>query len=414
MPGWRQLVSLINFCTVYYTTQLVRCAAFSFALIGLVMLLRKTLFSERTFFRGMLWALFLVIPFLGRLKLFYENEAVLKVTWRITAVTASWLWVDRIYMTGILVDAICIFGKWLCLQRTVAGMEKVVFENICIHVTDMNITPFTVGLLKPKIVLPKVMVDSYSVEELKTIVQHEKTHIRLGHLWLGFAWDILRCLLWINPFLTVFQKYFRADMEDICDRVCIQSSGNTAHEYGLVLLKSLRLLRSGQEDVPPAATYAGEKGFADMKRRMEKIADFRPYRKGLCRSMAAVVFLMIASMLLAVHTHSYARCNESKDILVGKYDGENEVVSFDTEELSRMISYDDRFVYVEKEAFEKFLIENNAEGDICIAFGGFYKLPGLFGMAEHCFYERNSEDAIVKIPYESIKGNWYYELLKML
>ncbi len=259
MPGWRQLVSIINFCTVYYTIQLVRCAAFSFALIGLVMLLRKTLFSERTFFRGMLWALFLVIPFLGRLKLFYENEAVLKVTWRITAVTASWLWVDRIYMTGILVDAICIFGKWLCLQRTVAGMEKVVFENICIHVTDMNITPFTVGLLKPKIVLPKVMVDSYSVEELKTIVQHEKTHIRLGHLWLGFAWDILRCLLWINPFLTVFQKYFRADMEDICDRVCIQSSGNTAHEYGLVLLKSLRLLRSGQEDVPPAATYAGEK-----------------------------------------------------------------------------------------------------------------------------------------------------------
>ena len=30
--------------------------------------------------------------------MFYENAAVLKVTWRITAVTASWLWVDRIYM----------------------------------------------------------------------------------------------------------------------------------------------------------------------------------------------------------------------------------------------------------------------------------------------------------------------------
>ncbi len=104
------------------------------------------------------------------------------------------------------------------------------FENVRIYVTDMSITPFTVGLLKPKIVLPKVMVDSYSGEYLKTIVQHKQTHIRLGHLWFGLAWDILRCLIWVNPFLTVFQKQFRADLEDICDRMCIQSSGKPAHE----------------------------------------------------------------------------------------------------------------------------------------------------------------------------------------
>ena len=136
MPDWRQLASLINFCAAYYTTQLVRCAAFSFVLIGLVMLLRKIHFSERTFLRGMSWALFLVIPFLGRLKMFYENAAVLKATWRITAVTASWLWGDRIYMAGILLTAICIFGKRIRLQRTVSGMEKVMFENVRIYVTD--------------------------------------------------------------------------------------------------------------------------------------------------------------------------------------------------------------------------------------------------------------------------------------
>ena len=414
MPDWRQLASLINFCTVYYTTQLVRCAAFSFVLIGLVMLLRKIHFSERTFLRGMSWALFLVIPFLGRLKMFYENAAVLKATWRITAVTASWLWGDRIYMAGILVTAICIFGKRIRLQRTVSGMEKVMFENVRIYVTDMNITPFTVGLLKPKIVLPKVMADSYSKDELKSVIQHEQTHIRLGHLWFGFAWDMLRCLLWINPLLTVFQKHFRADMEDICDRVCIQSSRRTAHEYGMVLLKTLKLLRSESETAPPSVTYAGEREFADMKRRMGEIAGFRPYRKKLCAGMAATAFLMIAAMLLAVHTHSYARCNESRDILVGNYDGEPQVISYDTEELSQMISYDDRYVYVERQAFEDFLEENNAEGEIWIVFGGFYKLPGLAGIAESCIYESSSKDRIIQIPYESIRNYWYYELLEIL
>ena len=414
MPDWRQLASLINFCAAYYTTQLVRCAAFSFVLIGLVMLLRKIHFSERTFLRGMSWALFLVIPFLGRLKMFYENAAVLKATWRITAVTASWLWGDRIYMAGILLTAICIFGKRIRLQRTVSGMEKVMFENVRIYVIDMNITPFTVGLLKPKIVLPKVMADSYSKDELKSVIQHEQTHIRLGHLWFGFAWDMLRCLLWINPLLTVFQKHFRADMEDICDRVCIQSSRRTAHEYGMVLLKTLKLLSSESETAPPTVTYAGEREFADMKRRMGEIAGFRPYKKRMCAGMAAAAALMIAAMLLAVHTHSYARCNESRDILVGNYDGEPQVISYDTEELSQMISYDDRYVYVERQAFEDFLEENNAEGEIWIVFGGFYKLPGLAGIAESCIYESSSKDRIIQIPYESIRNYWYYELLEIL
>ena len=358
--------------------------------------------------------MFLVIPFLGRLKMFYENAAVLKATWRITAVTASWLWGDRIYMAGILLTAICIFGKRIRLQRTVSGMEKVMFENVRIYVTDMNITPFTVGLLKPKIVLPKVMADSYSKDELKSVIQHEQTHIRLGHLWFGFAWDMLRCLLWINPLLTVFQKHFRADMEDICDRVCIQSSRRTAHEYGMVLLKTLKLLSSESETAPPTVTYAGEREFEDMKRRMGEIAGFRPYRKKLCVGMLATAFLMIAAMLLAVHTHSYARCNESRDILVGNYDGEPQVISYDTEELSQMISYDDRYVYVERQAFEDFLEENNAEGEIWIVFGGFYKLPGLAGIAESCIYESSSKDRIIQIPYESIRDYWYYELLEIL
>ncbi len=411
MPDWG---SLLDFCAAYYATQLVRCAAFSFLLLGLVMLLRKMLFSRRTFIRGLLWSSFLLIPFLGKLKLFYENEAVAIITGRITHGTMTCLWADRIYMAGILIAAVCIFGKRLRLRKSVAGMEKISLDNMQVRITDMNVTPFTVGLLKPKIVIPKVVWGSYSQDELKAVVQHERTHIRLGHLWFGLAWDILRCLLWVNPLLTICQKQFRADLEDICDRVCIQSSGKPAHEYGMVLLKTLKLLRSGTEGTPPAVTYAGEKEFADMKRRMGEIAGFRPYRKKLCMGMVAIVSLIIVVMLLAVHTHSYARCNESKDIMVGNYDGEPGIVSYDTEKLREIISYDDRYVYVERDAFENFLEENDADGEIWIVFGGFYKLPGLAGAAETCIYERGSRGSIVQIPYEGIRDSWYMELLKLL
>lgn len=414
MPDWSRIGCLMDFCAAYYTTQLVRCAVFSFLLAGLVMLLRKILFSERILSKGLLWASFLLIPFLGKLKMFYENEAVLKATWRLTAATMSWLPVDRIYMAGIFVTAICIFGKRLRLLKAVAGMETTSLNHIRVSVTDMEVTPFVTGLLKPRIVIPKIILENYSREELEAVAEHERTHIRLGHLWCGFAWDILRCLLWVNPFLTILQKQFREDMEDICDRVCIQSSGRTAYEYGRVLLKTLKLLCSDSESTPPAFTYAGEKEFADMKRRMGRIAGYHPYKKGMCALMASSAVLMIAAALLAVHVHSYARCNESKDIMVGNYDGNPQIISWDTGNLEQMISYDDRYVYVERKAFEDFLEENGADGEIWIVFGGFYKLPGLAGAAESCIYERGSQDRIVQIPYDSIMDNWYLGLLKLL
>ncbi len=34
-------------------------------------------------------------------------------------------------------------------------MEKVIFEKSQVCITDMNVTPFTAGLLKPKIILIK-------------------------------------------------------------------------------------------------------------------------------------------------------------------------------------------------------------------------------------------------------------------
>ena len=327
----------------------------------------------------------------------------------------SWIWIDRIYMAGIFVAAVCIFGKRLRLRKAVAGMGEVFLDNIPVNVTDMNVTPFIVGLLKPKIVIPKVLLESYGREELAVVVQHEQTHIRLGHLWFGFAWDILRCLLWVNPFLTIFQKQFRADMEDICDRVCIQSSGRTAHAYGLVLLKTVKLLRSKSEDMPPALTYAGEREFADLKRRIGEIAGFRPYKKRMCVGMAAVAFLVIATMLFVVHTHSYARYEEDENILIYEYaDGKGTIISKNDVSLHQMISYDDSYVYVKREAFEDFCAKNNTGGDVFIVFGGLNKLPGFSSGGESCLYKAGSDTGVARIPYEKQMNGWMEVLFKIL
>ena len=124
--------------------------------------------------------------------------------------------------------------------------------------------------------------------------------------------------------------------------------------------------------------------------------------------------MVMMVVFFVIHTNSYARYSESNDIMVGSYDGEAAIISNDTAKLSAMISYDDSYVYVDREAFEAFLRENNAEGDIYIVFGGFYKLPGFSSAGESCLYKAGSDAGAIRIPYEKQNDGWMVELLKIL
>ena len=62
-----QICRFFDACVLYFTLQLIRCVIFSIAMIGIIMLLRKTVFRKFIFVKGILWSLFLIVPFLGRL-----------------------------------------------------------------------------------------------------------------------------------------------------------------------------------------------------------------------------------------------------------------------------------------------------------------------------------------------------------
>lgn len=424
MENWSQFLGFLDGGALYFTLQLVRCALFSFAGLGLVMLLRRTLFQERVFAKGVLWALFLLIPFLGRLKLFYENAFVVKTTGWLTAGIMAHTWIAHMYMLGVWLWFLYIFGRRFRLRRIISPLERRCIGGKKIYSMEMNVTPFTAGLLNPKIVLPRIMIDNYSEEELRTIIRHEQTHIRLGHLWCYFFWEILRCLLWINPLLMYCQRYFQSDMEEICDRVCIQSSGRTAQEYGGLLLKTVKLLRTEQNNISSIA-YAGERDFADLKKRIQGIADFTPYGKRVCRGLAIMVVIGICAAFMGIRSISYARCSEMENILVYEYDpksGSAKMID-SSEDLQQIISYDDEYVYVDRERFEPLLSGRKEGWEVYIVFGGYQKLPGIGGGGNSCFYRRDaaevcdsidSKKEILRIPYEKEEDSWMTVLFKML
>ena len=115
-----------------------------------------------------------------------------------------------------------------------------------------------------------------------------------------------------------------------------------------------------------------------------------------------------------INNISYDRNIANNAIYTYGFDGKNVTFQDTNDELQQMISYDNNFVYVDRKAFENYLQENNARGDIIIVFGGFYKLPGVGGIGCHCYYEFGSKEQVVKIPYGNPMSDWRVKLLQML
>lgn len=411
---WNNCIGLFNFCAVYYVIQLVRCVLISFLVFTVVFFLRKILLKHSIFLKGAVWSLFLLVLFVGKMKFFYENSiGIVLFSWW-NGIFINHVWICWLYFCIMFIYAFRLFHKRRKLKKLVSGMEKRMVEDTFIYVTKMPVTPSTIGVFKPKIVMPEIILKKYSQKELQTILLHEKTHIQLGHLLFYFLWDILRVLLWLNPLFMIATKFFRQDMEEICDLVTIKRSNGKAYDYGQLLLKSIRILQVEHENFNIFAAFAEHKKYNDIQQRMIKIVQYKPYKRVMTVSILIGVLLYITTAVLWIQNSSYDRYNENDVMFTYGYDGKDVTFFDDSDILHQIISYDDSYVYVDREAFEKYLYEKNAAGDIFIVFGGFYKLPGVGGVGCSCCYESSSEEKIVKIPYESPMNDWRVKLLKML
>ena len=310
---------LTDFVTVYLTTILLRCAIVSVIAALIVLLLRATILKRTVFLKGAVWSLFILVPFFGRLRIYFEGmKQSIKIClpfFLCQEIAISCSWVRIFYFSVIFLLLIYRCYTYLRMKKLLRNTSytELCGEKVC--VTEMDVSPCAIGLLYPRIIIPSVMTEKLSKEQLKTVILHEKIHIRLGHLWIFFAWEIFASILWINPLLMLMEKKLRSDMEQICDRVTIQQSGYEPEEYGKLILKSSIWFRPNTNGLP--AMLTGEGIFRDIKERFEKIRDYSPYDR---RKVAAGVAVFIAALSLAfvfIRYESHVKYEILPDVVVG-------------------------------------------------------------------------------------------------
>ncbi|MCA9127229.1 MAG: redoxin domain-containing protein, partial [Planctomycetales bacterium] len=107
----------------------------------------------------------------------------------------------------------------------------------CLMTCD-GVGPASVGLLRPKILLPEQLSRELSHKDLVAVIEHELRHIqRWDGLIVGLL-QLLKCLHWFNPVFYWCERQLRLAVEQAVDRSTLQTLGTAnVQSYGKLLIQ---------------------------------------------------------------------------------------------------------------------------------------------------------------------------------
>lgn len=165
--------------------------------------------------------------------------------------------------------------------------------KIALLVSTDACSPFSVGIIKPKIVLPP----DCKAEQLRFILAHEYVHIRDHDAAARLVGLAAVCVGWFNPFVWVALRFLDRDLERFCDERALRLLGaENAPRYALTLLD----FAERQMQSAAAQSFAA----APLEERVNDILNIKKRKT----STLAVVALVAAALLgmTACGTAAYA------------------------------------------------------------------------------------------------------------
>ncbi len=110
--------------------------------------------------------------------------------------------------------------------------------------SELVAVPLTVGLLRPKILLPLEWRE-WDHEKLDAVLAHEGAHVRRRDGLVAALAGINRCIFWFHPLAWMLERRLRLLAELACDESCVAALGNR-ERYARLLLDMARVVDQSQ------------------------------------------------------------------------------------------------------------------------------------------------------------------------
>ncbi len=183
-----------------------------------------------------------------------------------------------------------------------------------IETTAVN-APALLGIIQPKLLLPKGMSQALSSREIRFVFLHELTHLKRRDILINWLVTFAQIIHWFNPLVWLAFIRMHADREQACDESVLLSISEPERKlYGHTLIDLM-----GTHPAPPAVT--GMVGILEnhkqLKRRIKMIHQFKN-KPAVHALFACFIAICVAAISLTDATAKEDKAEQKKE--GNKYD----------------------------------------------------------------------------------------------
>ena len=179
-----------------------------------------------------------------------------RITTRPTGFQRLCGFLPALVLTGAFIRGVWISVQYILFLRTIRiaksalspdlgdTLERLrkrlgIRRRVSIWILDQPIGPAVIGLLRPTILLPKLLFDGRSASQLEPLLTHELIHIRRGDLFWAMLQAIATSLWWFHPLVWLAAKMTTRESELCCDEETIAALKCSPATYARELLNVL-------------------------------------------------------------------------------------------------------------------------------------------------------------------------------
>ena len=187
----------------------------------------------------------------------------------------------------IAVGIICyVIRQYFVMRRELRDVNEVSSGIYAGHQID---SPFVMGVVNPKIYLPKGLTD----KELSYMIIHERTHIRRGDVFFKIIGIMILALHWFNPLVWIAYALFVQDMEMSCDEAVIAKLGESIKaDYSMSLVSLATRSNAPKYIVVPVAFSKALFGRKEVKMRIKNVLGYN----GTTKLISTLSLVLVAAV----------------------------------------------------------------------------------------------------------------------
>lgn len=332
----------------------------------------------------------------------------------------SYRWLFYIWAAGAAVEMLLMLTGLFVIRGYMAEAQrcdnsifnrclKTVGINAELYVGDNIKYPFSLGVFKRRVVIPRRLIMADDVA-LRHIFLHELTHHKHRDILLNYFICILNAVYWFNPFVRFSLRKFRLSMEIYCDNTAAAYDGDYLG-YGSTVIQ----FASNRGGLPVVSNILGSK--RDIRSRIISLSKQGKDFSHMAGRMSAVLTLGLTLITgFAVNSFGYS--------INDRYDGDADKINyidfssyFDGDDgcfVLYDISEDSYLVYNKELArkrtspystYKPFIALNALENGVITAEENFLPWDGR----EYYFDEWNKDQNLETAMANSV--NWYFTRL---